>query len=162
MKKILFTILFTFVVSLSFAQMPQRMHPPRHFNMPNIDRMEYCMIDSLPLERITIYSPYDYSEEDGVIKLGESTYLMEMPFSDKMIVAYNKDRTKCIILYNSYAFGRHKEFNVKETDKRIVLWYQDDDLYCGYAYDKKYKVCKYFENFFEHLQDFLKHHELAQ
>jgi hypothetical protein len=130
--------------------------------MPNIDRMEYCMIDSLPLERITIYSPYDYSEEDGVIKLGESTYLMEMPFSDKMIVAYNKDRTKCIILYNSYAFGRHKEFNVKETDKRIVLWYQDDDLYCGYAYDKKYKVCKYFENFFEHLQDFLKYNELTQ
>ena len=98
MRKFLFTILFTFMVSLSFAQMPQRMQHPHHFNMPNIDKMEYCVIDSLPLERITIYSPYDYSEADGVIKLGETTYLMEMPFSDKMIIATNKDRTKAIIL----------------------------------------------------------------
>ena len=159
MKKFIFTILFTLFISVSFAQMPQRM-PQRHFNMPNIDRMEYCVIDSLPLERITIYSPYDYSENDGVIKLGETTYLMEMPFTDKMVIATNKERTKAIILYNSYCFGRHKEFNIKESDKRIVLWYQDDDLYCGYAYDKKYKVCKYFENFFERFQDFLKEHEL--
>ena len=159
MKKILCTILLTFIVGFSFAQL-QPKHHPRHFKMPNVDKMEYCVIDSLPLERITMYSPYDYSEDDGVIKLGEGQYLMEMPFKDKMIMATNKTRTKAIILYNSYAFGRHKEFNIKETDRRIVLWYQDDTLYCGYTYDKKYKVCKYFENYFERLQDFLKHHDL--
>lgn len=149
MKKILFTFLCTLFVSVCFAQMPFRKHQPKHFNMPNIDKMEYCVVDSLPLERITIYSPYDYSEADGVIKLGETSYLMEMPFADKMIIATNKDRTKAIILYNSYCFGRHKEFNIKENDKRLVLWYEDDNVYCGYTYDKKYKVCKYFENFWE-------------
>lgn len=160
MRKFIFTFIFVLCAVISFAQMPQRRHQPRHFHMPQVDMTEYCIVDSLPLERITIYSPFDYEEGEQVVKLGESTYLMEMPFTDKMVIAYNKDKSKCIVLYNSYAFGRHKEFNVKETDARIVMWYQDDDLYCGYAYDKRYKVCKYFENFFEHLQDFMKHHEL--
>ena len=149
MKKLFISFALAIVSTLVFAQMPQRMHQPRHFNMPDIDKMEYCIIDSLPLERITIYSPYDYGETDGVIKLGENTYLMEMPFSDKMLIATNKERTKAIVLYNSYAFGRHKEFNIKETDRRLILWYEDDDVYCGYQYDKKYKVCKYFENWWE-------------
>lgn len=154
MKKLVFTFLFALLATFTFAQMPQRMHHPRHFQMPNVDRMEYCIVDSLPLERITIYSPYDYGEADGIIKLGENSYLMEMPFNDKMVIATNKDRTKAIVLYNSYCFGRHKEFNIKENEKRIVLWYEDDDVYCGYTYDKKYKVCKYFENFWEEFKTY--------
>ena len=152
MKKFLFTILLTLIVSFSFAQMPQRMKP-HHF--PNVDKMTYCVIDSLPLERITIYSPYDY-EGDEVVKLGENTYLMEMPFKDKMVIATNKERTKAIILYNSYCFGRHKEFNIKETDRRLILWYEDEDVYCGYQYDKRYKVCKYFENWWEEFKEHMK------
>jgi hypothetical protein len=144
MKKTVLTFLFTLVVSIGFAQM--HMHPPRQFKMPHIDIRQYEVVDSFPLERITIYSPYDYSG-DEVIQLGTGQYLIEMPYPDKMIIRTNKDRTKAIVVYNSYCFGRHKEFNVKETDRRIVLWYEDDDgLYCGYTYDKKYKVCKYFES----------------
>jgi len=142
MKKILFSILLLFSISVCFAQM----HHPKHFNMPHIDFNEYCVVDSLPLERITIYSPYDYNG-DEVIQLGNGEYLIEMPHKDKMIIRTNKERTKAIVLYNSYCFGRHKEFNIKENDKRFVLWYLDDnELYCGYTYDKKYKVCKYFES----------------
>lgn len=154
MKK-LFTILLAFIVSFSYvqAQVPQRNHV-RQF--PNVDKMIYCVIDSLPLERITIYSPYDYEEGEDVIKLDDNSYLMKMPFKDKMVIATNKERTKAIILYNSYAFGRHKEFNIKETDRRIILWYENEGIYCGYQYDKRYKVCKYFENWWEEFKEHMK------
>ena len=158
MRKFLFTILFTLIVSLSFAQMH---NGQRHFQRPKIDFKEYCIVDTLPIERLYIYSPYDYDSSE-VIDLGSGLYLINAPYPDKMVIRTNKDRTKAIVVYNSYIFGRHKEFNIKETDKRIVLWYQDEDLYCGYQYDKRYHVGKYFENFFEHLQDFLKEHELTQ
>ena len=148
MRKILFTILLTFIVSMSFAQGTWRQH--RQFKMPQIDMSQYVLVDSLPLERITIFSPYDY-EGDEVISLGSGQYLIEMPYYDKMIIKTNKDRTKAIVLYNSYCFGRHKEFNIKETDKRIILWYEDEDVYCGYQYDKRYKVCKYFENWWDEI-----------
>lgn len=107
---------------------------------------KYEIVDSLPLERIYIHSQFDY-DDDKVIDAGEGEYMIEMPHKDKMVILLTKDRDQAIVVYNSYCFGRHKEFNVKETDKRIVLWYEDDDLFCGYAYDKRCKVCKYFENF---------------
>ena len=149
MRKFLITFILMLLVNISFAQMSQRL-TPRHF--PNVDKKTYCVIDSLPLERITIYSPFDYESKD-VIKLGENTYLMQMPFTDKMVIATNKERTKAIVLYNSYCFGRHKEFNIKETDRRLTLWYEDDMVYCGYQYDKKYKVCKYFEDWWEEFNE---------
>lgn len=145
MKRILTTFVVVLVTTLAFTQMS--MHHPRHFRMSHVDLNEYCVVDSLPLERITIYSPFDYEEGEEVIQLGTGEYLIEMPHKDKMVIRTNKERTKAIVVYNSYCFGRHKEFNIKETDKRLVLWYLDDDeLYCGYAYDKSYKVCKYFES----------------
>lgn len=156
MKKIIFTFIFAMFAIISFAQMP---NGPRHFQRPKIDFKEYCVIDTLPIERLYIYSPYDYDSSE-VIDLGSGLYLINAPHKDKMVIRTNADRTKAIVVYNSYIFGRHKEFNIKETDKRIVLWYQDDTLYCGYQYDKRYKVGKYFENYFERLQDFLKAHEL--
>ena len=145
MKKLLITFLLTFFVSIGFAQRP--MHHPKHFRMPHIDISQYEVVDSLPLEKITIYSPFDYQEGEDVIQLGTNEYLIDMPYPDKMIIRTNKDRSKAIVIYNSYCFGRHKEFNIRETDRRLVLWYLDDnELYCGYAYDKVYKVCKYFES----------------
>ena len=89
-------------------------------------------------------TPFDY-EEEYIYKTETGLYLIDMPHKDKMIIKTNKDRTKAIILYNSFVFGRHKEFNIVETEKRLVLWYKDEDIYCGYIYDKRYKVCKYFE-----------------
>jgi hypothetical protein len=151
MKKYIFTILFALVASVSFAQMPMMRHQPKDFKMTHVDMSQYEVLDSLPLEKITIYSPYDYGDED-VINLGSGLYLIDIPHKDKMIIRTNKERTKAIVVYNSYCFGRHKEFNIKETEKRIVLWYEDDDVYCGYQYDKKYKVCKYFENWWEEIK----------
>lgn len=110
-----------------------------------IDLSKYEVIDSLPLERIFIYSPFDY-ESDKVISTGDGTYLIEMPHKDKMIIRKTKDNDKAIVIYNSFIFGRHKEFNIEDSDRRLVLWYEDDDIYCGYIYDKQYKVAKYFES----------------
>ena len=115
----------------------------RHFR-EYIDLSKYEVIDSLPLERIFIYSPFDY-ESDKVIPTGDGTYLIEMPHKDKMIIRKTKDNKKAIVVYNSFIFGRHKEFNIEDSDRRLVLWYEDTDIYCGYIYDKQYKVCKYFE-----------------
>ena len=143
MKKYIFTILFALIATVSFAQTSN--YHPKHFRMPHVDLSEYCVIDSLPLERITIYSPYDYEEDKDVIKLGEGEYLIEMPHKDKMIIRTNKERTKAIVVYNSYCFGRHLEFNIKENEKRLVLWYMKDEKIYVYAYDKIKKVCKYSE-----------------
>ena len=129
-------ILFILAMLLSVACYGQRRFIPNHY--------QYNIVDSLPLERITIYSPYDY-ESDKVIYLGGGDYLIELPHKDKMVICYNGDKSKAIVLYNSYCFGRHKEFNIKDSKKRLILWYEDSNLYCGYIYDKTYKVCKYFE-----------------
>lgn len=113
----------------------------RHY----IDISKYTVVDSLSLERIYIYSPFDY-ESDKIISTGEGTYLIEMPHKDKMIIRKTKDEKKAIVIYNSFVFGRHKEFNIKENERRLILWYEDEHIYCGYIYDKVYKVCKYFES----------------
>lgn len=127
--------LFSLISSISYGQ---------HF-MNYLDISKYVITDSLTLERINIYSPFDY-ESDKVINAGNGDYLIEMPHKDKMIIKMTKDRKKAIVVYNSIIFGRHKEFNIKDNERRLVLWYEDDHIYCGYIYDKIYKVCKYFES----------------
>lgn len=154
MKRLFMTFVVVFVTMFAVAQMQH----PRFPMKAKIDFKEYCVLDSLPIEKLYIYSAYDYDSEE-VIDLGSGLYLIDAPHKDYMIIATNKERTKAIVLKNSYIFGRHRVFNIKETEKRIVLWYQDDNLYCGYQYDKRYKVGKYFENFFEHLQEFLRQQE---
>ena len=156
MKRYFITLIFTIFSILCFGQgnngnmqRPQRPFKPnpemsKHFFKHKIDISQYEVIDSLPLERMYIFSPFDY-EEEYIYKTETGLYLIDMPHKDKMIIKTNKDRTKAIILYNSFVFGRHKEFNIVETEKRLVLWYKDEDIYCGYIYDKRYKVCKYFE-----------------
>ena len=114
-------------------------------SLGSYSQRQYTNIDSLSLERISIHSPFDY-ESDKIIPMGDGDYLIEIPRKDKMIISTNKDRTKAIVLYNSFCFGRHKEFNLTENERRILLWYKDDHLYCGYIYDKVYKVAKYFES----------------
>ena len=53
---------------------------------------------------------------------------------------------KGIVVYNSYTWGRHFEFNIKDNERRTVLWYEGKGIYCGYIYDQIYKVAKYFES----------------
>ena len=136
MKK--FTLLFLFMLMTLSTQC-------QNFFRHKVDIKKYEVIDSLPIERISIYSPFDY-EDDKIIALGGGDYLIEAPHKDKMIIATTKNRKRAIVLYNSYAFGRHKEFYVKEDERRIILYYDDNTLYCGYIYDKVFKVCKYFES----------------
>lgn len=137
MKKLI-TLILLFTSITCFGQ-------NRKYFREYIDLSKYEIIDSLPLERIFIYSPFDY-ESDKVISTGDGTYLIEMPHKDKMIIRKTKDNDKAIVVYNSFIFGRHKEFNIEDSDRRLILWYEDDDIYCGYVYDKQYKVAKYFES----------------
>ena len=130
-------ILILFITTVCYGQ------NRRHFR-EYIDFSKYEIVDSLPLERISIYSPFDY-DSDKVINKGDGEYLIEMPHKDRMIIRKTKDNKKAIIIYNSFVFGRHKEFNIKNSERRLILWYEDDNLYCGYIYDKIFKVCKYFE-----------------
>ena len=137
MKKLI-TLILLFTSITCFGQ-------NRKYFREYIDLSKYEIVDSLPLERIFIYSPFDY-ESDKVISTGDGTYLIEMPHKDKMIIRKTKDNNKAIVIYNSFIFGRHKEFNIEDSDRRLILWYEDDDIYCGYVYDKQYKVAKYFES----------------
>lgn len=145
MRKLFLTFLFTLITTVSFAQFNPGRHHYNYDMRARIELAQYTVVDSLPLERISIYSPFDY-DSDKVINMGSGDYIIEMPHKDKMIIRTNKDRTKAIVLYNSYCFGRHNEFTIKDNERRMILWYEDDEIYCGYIYDKFYKVCKYFES----------------
>lgn len=139
MKKFILTILFALIATFSFSQ------PMQHQFRPKIDFAKYEIVDSLPLERIMIYAEKEIDGE-GVIDLGSGYYMAPLPHNDKMIIRMTQDSTKAIVLYNSIVFGRHFEFNVKNNERRMILWYEDKGIYCGYIYDKYYKVCSYFES----------------
>lgn len=136
LRKLFILILFVITIN-SYAQ--------RRYFREYIDFSKYEIVDSLPLERMSIYSPFDY-DSDKVINNGDGEYLIEMPHKDRIIIRKTKDNKKAIVIYNSFIFGRHKEFNIKNSERRLILWYEDDNLYCGYIYDKVFKVCKYFES----------------
>lgn len=142
MKRFILTILFALIATFSFSQ-------PRHFNYnvvrPAIDITQYSVVDSLPLEKIDLQFNKEIDDEN-LISLGGGHYMAPLPHNDKMIIRMTQDSTKAIVLYNSIVFGRHFEFNVKDNDRRMILWYEDKGIYCGYIYDKHYKVCSYFES----------------
>ena len=105
---------------------------------------EYNVVDSLPLEMVYIHLN---KEIEDAIDLGGGYYMVKMPYKDKIMYRTNSTRTKAIVIYNSICFGSKRfEYNIEENEGRIILWYKDDRNYCGYIYDKKYKVCKYFES----------------
>lgn len=128
MKRLLL-MLFMFVPTLLMAQ-------PRF--------SEYDVVDSLPLEMVYIH--LDKEIEDAV-NLGGGYYMVKMPHKDKIVFRTNSTRTKAIMIYHSICFGSKRfVYNIEENESRLVLWYKDNRNYCGYIYDKKYKVCKYFES----------------
>lgn len=139
MRKFCFILFFTFIVMNCFAQ----------FNGPRFNRTldfnKYEIVDSLPLERIMIHFNKEIDNDD-FINLGSGDYLAPVPHKDKFVIRFNNDKSKAIVVHNSYAFGRHYEFDVQENDRRIVLYYKDKNVYCGYVYDKVAKCCKYFES----------------
>lgn len=141
MKQLFLTFLFCLFTTFSFGQVPQMNHRFR----PNVDLSKYEVVDSLPIERIMIHFEKEI-DDDRLIDLGGGYYMAPVPHNDNMIIRTTTDGKKGIIVYNSYSFGRHFEFNIENTERRMVLWYEDKNVYCGYIYDKKYKVCKYFES----------------
>ena len=150
MKKFIFMTLLMLFSITCFGQ----------FNMPNrvkqfINEKDYELVDSLPLEHIMIHFNKEIDNEN-FIKLGEGDYLAPLPHNDNFVVKYNADKTKAIVIRNSYAFGRHFEFDIQNNERRTIFYYQDKNIYCGYVYDKEFKVCKYFESKKE-FKRFIKH-----
>lgn len=101
---------------------------PGHF------KMIYTDIDSVVIENVQL--PYSSEKPD---------YLVELPRSSKIIIAYNKERSKCIVLRSGYQFMRHMEYTVKDDETRLILYYKDKKMYCGFIYDKRAKAGSYFE-----------------
>ena len=139
MKRFILSLVFVLVASFGFAQ------APRMSFIERVDFNKYEVVDSLPIERIMIYFEKEIDDEN-LIDLGGGYYMAPVPHNDKMIIRTTTDKTKAIVVHNSYAWGRHFEFNVEDNERRTVLWYEGKGIYCGYIYDKKYKVCKYFES----------------
>lgn len=141
MKKFILTFVFVMFSVIGFAQ--------TGFNRPffriPVDFNKYEIVDSLPIERIMIHFNKEIDNED-FIDLGDGDYMAPVPHKDNMVIRMNATKDKAVVIHNSYAFGRHFEFDVQDNDKRIVLYYQDKNIYCGYIYDKEFKVCKYFES----------------
>ena len=42
---------------------------------------------------------------------------------------------------------------VKYDEARLILWFKDEHIYCGYIYDTKSKGCQYFEAINENEKD---------
>ena len=125
MKKYILIVLTVLFALNTNAQRPGR---PAHF------RNVYTQIDSLILEN----APSVEETEEG-------DYLIALPRATKVVIAYNNDKSKAIVLRSGYQFVRHMEYTVKDDEARTVLYYQDKHIYCGYIYDKKSKAGKYFE-----------------
>ena len=125
------------------------------FAISGHSQSRYCILDSLPIERVLVYFDKEIDNE-SFISCGGGDYMVPVPYKDNMMIRLTEDRTKAIVVYNSYSFGRRLEFEVEDNERRLVLWYKDKNIYCGYIYDKLYKICKYFESkkefrrFFKH------------
>lgn len=104
---------------------------PRHerFHFKSV----YTTIDTLVVQNAPSVSP----TRDG-------DYLIPLPREHKLIIAYNNDHSKAIVLHG-YMWGKRMEFNVKYEGSRLILWYKDEHIYCGYIYESKLKACQYIE-----------------
>ena len=113
----------------------------------------------LPLEMISVNLPSGLEPPAESIDLGEGSYLLKMPEKHSMVILRWEDGG-AIVLHSSFFISRfftnperyfrgprhdHLRYEVMENDRRLVLWHKDDRIYCGYIYDKYYKVCQYFE-----------------
>ena len=132
MRKFIFTMLLTVMTAMLCNAQPFRPFNRMNFGMFNVK-------DTLALEK----APTPFPTKDG-------DYLISLPKGQKLVVAYNNDRTKAIIyrgFMTRHRFGHlwRTVYNVKDDEVRTILWYKDEHIYCGYIYDKKAKACQYFE-----------------
>lgn len=147
-KSILITVLFAFIATFAFAQ-PRMVHP-------FIDFSKYEKVDTLPLEMISVHFPTEIENENIAkqgVSLGGGDYMFPTLHHDNLVIKTNADRTKAIVVFKSVIvggrfelpIGGRYEYTIEENERRIVLWYKDNRTYCGYIYDKKYKICQCFE-----------------
>jgi len=147
-KSILFTVLFAFIATVAMAQ-PRMVHP-------FIDFSKYEKLDTLPLEMISVHFPTEIENENiakNGVSLGGGDYMFPTRHSDNIIIKTNADRTKAIIVFKSIVvggrfelpIGGRYEYTIEENDRRLILYYKDNRTYCGYIYDKKFKICQCFE-----------------
>lgn len=92
----------------------------------------YTQVDSINIENTTVPT------ENGDV-------LVELPVKSNLIIAYNNEHSKAIVLYSAYPFIKHMEYIVKDNETRLVLVYKNKHIYCGFVYDKKSKTGRYFE-----------------
>lgn len=123
-KSILITVLFAFIATVAMAQ-PQM--------------TKFKNVVSLPIENAYWHSDREIKLDD-IQDLGDGDY--SLPIKDSLVIRTNDERTKAMI--NNAPFGFRIIYNVQEDERRIVLWYDDDRIYCGYVYDKKIKACQRF------------------
>lgn len=99
----------------------------RHF------KSVYTIVDTLSVKSVQS----NYPTRDG-------DYLITLPKEPNLVVAYNNDHTKAIVLHG-YPYAKRMEYNVKYEGTRQILWYKDEHIYCGYIYETKIKACQYIE-----------------
>lgn len=85
--------------------------------------------------------------ENATVPTENGDYLIELPVKSNLTIAYNAEHSQAIVLHSDYPFIKHMEYNVKDNDVRLVLWFMDKGkhVYCGFVYDKKSKTARYFE-----------------
>ena len=128
MKRFIFILITFLTLNVCYAQDFNRSRM-KHF------RDVYKQVEVLTLENAPTTFPTENND-----------YLIELPKATQVVIAYNEDKSNAIIIsMPGYPFYKHMEYNVNDNEKRLVLWYKDDHLYCGYTYDKKSKAGKYFE-----------------
>ena len=125
MRKFILASIMCLFALIAFSQAPR--HERFHF------KSVYTTVDTLVVK--SVQSAYPTRDGD---------YLVTLPKEQNLIFAYNEDHTKAIVLHG-YMWGKRMEFNVKYNEARLILWYKDEHIYCGYIYDTKHKACQYFE-----------------
>ena len=123
MKKfILLTLMMAFVAVASVFAQPN--HHRVHF------KTVYTTVDTLVLKNV----PTVYPNKDG-------SCLVSLPKEQSLVVAYDNERTKAIVLHG-YPWAKRMEYTVKYEGYRLILHYKVEHLYCGYSYDERAKACQ--------------------
>lgn len=141
-RSILISVLFAFIATIAMAQ--PRMHVPF-----NNDTTKYVNVVSLSIENAYWHSDKEISFE-GIQDLGNGDYLFGLPQNDSIVIKTNADKTKARIVKKNHFLGAPFDyrfsFNVKEDERRIILYYEDNRVYFGYVYDKNFKACQPFRD----------------
>ena len=128
-KRIYFMLMLAFVSLVSFAQ------PKNSFPFE-----EYTNTDSLVLEWAWVNVGKEIPENEYVKDYGGGYYMFKLLHPRYIVIKTNDDRTKALI-DNLHPMHPSIEYNIFEDERSIVLWYEDNNLYCGFVYNKIVKAC---------------------